>query len=343
MNACRPALSWVALLALLGFAACKRQEKPTDTTPKEAIPVRLYTVEMKSVEQTEEAIGTVRAKWHALLAAKITGRIVTLPVVIGDSVKKGDLMARLEAPEIQARLDQAEAILEQARKDWNRYQVLLKEAAATQAEFDAVESRYRAAEASRAETRSLVDEMELRAPFDGVVSSKMADVGDLAVPGKPLLGVEDPTALRLEAEIPAGLISSVRLQSALRVEVANLNSNLTGTVSEIAPTGDPSSRTILVKLDLPSTPGLHPGQFARVRIPSGEGPAVRAPASVVIRRGQLEMVFVSQEQEAKMRLVKTGKRDGQQVELLSGVEPGEKLIIHPPPGLMEGNRLKILP
>jgi RND family efflux transporter MFP subunit len=107
-------------------------------------------------------------------------------------------------------------------------------------------------------------------------------------------------------------------------------------VGEIAPAADPGSRTFLVKLDLPSQPGLRAGQFGRVAMPVGETSALRVPASAVVQRGQMELIFVVNDNQARLRLVKTGKRLGDEVELVSGVEAGEKIVAEGAVGLMDG-------
>ncbi len=120
------------------------------------------------------------------------------------------------------------------------------------------------------------------APFDGVITRKLADVGDLAAPGKPLLQMENPDTLRLEADVPEALIGNVKLGDKLAVRIAAVTNEIEGTVAEMSPTADPNSRTYLVKLDLPGATGLRSGQFGRVAVPVGEVSAIRVPA---VRRG----------------------------------------------------------
>jgi RND family efflux transporter MFP subunit len=111
---------------------------------------------------------------------------------------------------------------------------------------------------------------------------------------------------------------------------------LEGTVSEIAPTADPGSRTFLVKLDLPARGGLRAGQFGRVAMPVGQATALRVPASAVVVRGQMEIVFVVADGRAQLRLVKTGKPIGAEVEIISGLSAGEKIVADGVAGLVDG-------
>ncbi|MEK7781642.1 MAG: efflux RND transporter periplasmic adaptor subunit, partial [Verrucomicrobiota bacterium] len=191
------------------------------------------------------------------------------------------------------------------------------------------------------EAETLLSYTKGTAPFDGVITRKHADVGDLATPGKPLLDMEDSTALRLEADVPEAVVGKLSLGDKLPVRIAALEKELEGVVSEIAPTADSGSRTFLVKLDLPGTTGLRAGQFGRVAMPVGETSALRVPVSAVVQRGQMELVFIISDGKAQLRLVKTGKRLGNEVELVSGVSAGERVVVENVVGLVDGQPVSI--
>lgn len=301
--------------------------------------VRVQTIADEPRPLAEEIVGTVRARTRATLEAKVAGRIAELPVALGQSLRAGDLVARLDVREIRAKLDQARAVLDQARRDRERFEALLRQQAVTQAEFDGVEARFRVAEAAVAEAETMLDYAEVCAPFDGVVTRKLADVGDLASPGRPLVELEDPKSLRLEADVPEAFIGGMQAGAKLPVRVSAVNLDLEGVVAEIAPAADPNSRTFRVKLDLPDAPGLKPGLFGRVAVPVGQTRAPRVPVSALVQRGQMEMVFVVADGRAQMRLVKSGKRFGEEVELVSGVRPGERVVVEGAAALVDGQRV----
>jgi RND family efflux transporter MFP subunit len=278
----------------------------------------------------------MRAKLHATLEAKLSGRIDKLPVVLGQRVKAGELVARLDAAEINARLEQAQASLEQAERDWKRVSVLFEQQAATRAEYDAAQSRQLVAKGAAAEAKAMMSYVEVVAPFDGVVTKKWADLGDLAAPGKPLISIEDPSALQLEADVPQTIASRVQRDARLAARVDGVAGELTGTVSEIAPSADPVSRTFRVKVDLATQPGLSSGQFARLLVPVGENSSLRVPVSAIVERGQLEIAFVVENQHAQLHLVKTGKRIGDEVEILSGLHAGDTVVIDGAAQLTDG-------
>jgi RND family efflux transporter MFP subunit len=175
-----------------------------------------------------------------------------------------------------------------------------------------------------------------------VVTRKLADVGDLALPGKPLLDVEAQYKLRLEADVPEALIARIKLGDKLPVRVSDLSGALEGTVAEISPTADANSRTSRVKLDLPSSPDLRVGQFGRAAVPIAESSVLRVPLKAVIQRGQMEIVFVAANNQAQLRLVKTGKRLGDEIEILSGLNAGESIVIEGAGTLLDGQPLEVV-
>ncbi len=302
--------------------------------------VRVQSVESSPQTVIEEVLGTVRAKRHATLEAKLSGRIASLPVVLGQRIKAGERVVRLDAAEIAARLDQAETSLQQAERDWKRVASLFEQQAIPRAEYDAAEARHRGALGGAAEAKAMMSYVDISAPFDGVVTRKWAEVGDLALPGKPLISIEDPSALQLEADVPQAILSQVQHGARLTARVDGVTRELTGTVSEIAPSADATSRTFRVQIDLPDQPGLSSGQFGRLRVPVGTTHSVRVPAAAVVHRGQLEIVFVVVNQHAQFHLVTTGKHVGDAVEILSGLDAGDIVVVDGMTALSDGQSVE---
>jgi RND family efflux transporter MFP subunit len=320
--------------ALLAGAACK---PPAPAAAKsENLPVaEIKTAEVVVAEHQNihEVAGSVEAKLRARIEAKTSGRIEAMPARLGQTVQKGELLAQLDSREIQARLDQAAATREQAETDLKRLAALLKQQALTQAEFDGAQARFRVADAAMREAETMLGYTRVLAPFGGVVVRRLADVGDLAAPGKPLLELEDPAALRFVASVPEALIASVRAGMELPVRLGS--GEFMGKIAEIAPTGDPVSRTSRVELDLPSG-DIRAGSFGRLLLPAGGQPAVVAPSGAVLVRGQLETIFVVRSNRAELRLVRTGKRLRDGIEILSGVSAGEVVVSENPAALRDG-------
>jgi RND family efflux transporter MFP subunit len=332
------------LLITLGvsalFSGC---HKPAEQTAP-ALPaasVQVQAAERKPTAATEDVVGTVRPKLSAAIEAKINGRIEQMLVVPGQTVTNGELLAQLDARETQARYDQAVAASQQAENDFKRASDLRAKNILSAAEFDAAQSKFRVAAATESEARTMLDYSRIVASFDGVITRKLTDVGDLAMPGKTLLQMENPAALRLEADVPEALVGNLKLGDKLPVRIATVGGDIEGVVVEISPASDPNSRTFLAKLDLPNVSGLRSGQFGRVAVPVGEADSILVPASAVIQRGQMEIVFVSANGHAQLRLVKTGKHMGGEVEIVSGLNSGESIVTEGVENLTDGQPLVV--
>ncbi|MHB1305621.1 MAG: efflux RND transporter periplasmic adaptor subunit [Limisphaerales bacterium] len=333
----------VILLVLTGLIGTGCHRTPPSSAEAPQLPtatVEVQTLERQIRPAVEEAVGTIRAKVRASLEAKLSGRIERLGVVLGQRVKAGDVLVELDAREIQARLDQAKAMRQQVDRDLQRFQVLLKQEAVTQAEFDAVEARHRVATAAMSEVETMLSHVRILAPFDGVVTRKLAEVGDLAAPGRPLLELEDPATLRFEADVPEALIQRIQPDAKLPVRVASRDAAIEGTVVEMAPTADAISRTVRVKLDLPPADGVRAGQFGRLTVPLHDTSVIEVPSTALIQRGQMELVFVVTNQVAQLRLVKTGRRTGDRFEVLSGVSVGEAVVVAGAEALLDGQPVR---
>jgi RND family efflux transporter MFP subunit len=334
---------WLALpagLALLAGCGKARQTHTAAQPEPPSVQVRTQTIEAKPLASIEEVVGTVRARLHATIEAKTSGRIKDLPVVLGQKMKAGELVARLDAPEIKARLDQAEAGLQQAERDAKRMSSLFNQQAVSRADYEAADSRYWVAKGVVAEARAMMRYVQILAPFDGVVTRKCVEVGDQAAPGKPLVDLEDPSQLQLEADVPEAMASRIEQNARMTIRVGQGSADLSGTIVEIAPIADPTTRTFRVKLDVPACPGLMSGQFARLVVPVGENTSLRVPASAVVQRGQMEIVFVVENQRARLHLVKTGRRVNDETEILSGLDSGDSVVVDNAEQLVDCQRLE---
>ena len=337
--------SWFGLVPLLLLAGCGKHVEEASAPGPSGPPmvVQVAAVAVQPLWDEEEVVGNVEAAQRAVLAAKVTGVIDAIKVAPGARVTRGQILASIDAREIKARLDSAEAAQDQAQKDYARIEKLLKSGSSTRQEFDAATTRLRTADAVLVEARTMLQYTEISAPFDGVVTRKLVEVGDLATPGKPLLEMENSSLLRFECEIPEALVDRISMGAGLPVTIDAAGATLTGKVSEIAPSASAGSRTFLVKLDLPPAEKLRAGQFGRVRVPVRERPAVLVGEGAVVRRGQIESVFVVEEGMARLRLVKTGRQMNGRVEVLSGLSGGETVVVHDAHLLKDGAAVEAKP
>lgn len=329
----------LGLIAGLVSTGCHREAAaPTSTLP--AAAVRIVDARVLTDLRRTELPGTVRAVERAALAPKVTGAITSLPIVLGQTVRKGETLATITANEINARLAQAEASLAQARRDLERETGLEAKGASASETVRTMQDRVHIAEATVAEARTMLTYTTITAPFDGVIARRLVNEGDLASPGIPLLEIENPALQRAEVEVPDSL-ATVPVGTEVPVRINALE--LTGRIAEVSPALDPVARTFLAKIDLPAGAAVRSGQFARVGWPAGEGRTLVVPATAVSNFGQMERVFVVAEGRASLRLVKTGARHGADVEILSGLAAGESLVAAPPATLRDGQPVEVKP
>jgi RND family efflux transporter MFP subunit len=268
----------------------------------------------------------------------------------------------------------AEADQTLAASTFNRYQALLERKSVSQQEFDEAQARVRAKTAERdratdmlqsvqarkeqtlaridqaradvAQAQILVDYGRIHSPLRGVVTIKQAEVGALASPGTPLLTIEDYTHYRLEANVEEAMLGRIRMGEPVRVAIDALGvQERVGRVGEIQPAADPASRSSIVKIDLPENAGregavqiLRSGLFGKARFPIGKKQGITIPQRAIVERGQLLQVFVVDPKgRAYMRMIRTGKTFGDRVEVLSGLNDGDRIIVEGAEKLRDGN------
>ncbi len=214
--------------------------------------------------------------------------------------------------------------------------------ASVRARRDEADARIQQAEAEVANARTFLTYTTITAPFDGIVARKSVDVGDLAAPGTPLLEIETTDQYRLEALVDESELGRVRQGEEVPVVVDAVGPEpLTGTVVEIVPSADRASRTFVVKVALAPHPALKSGLFGRARFPMGQRDTLTVPASAVTRRGQLTQVYaVGDDGVARMRLVTVGEAFDDRVEVLSGLEPGERVVADRVEQVRDGTRIE---
>lgn len=330
--------------ALLVLAGCKRHDPAAAAATLPAVPVHAAVVQAAQTPVFTTVTGTVRPVQRAVLSAKLMGTVAAMPVNLGQAVAAGDLLLRLSAAEVEARVAQAKAQLNQVTRDLERERALLAREASTTDLVRTLEDRHAQTAAVVREAETMLGYTQIRAPFAGTIARKFVDTGDLASPGQPLLELTGHDAFEIETNIPASLTANLTHGANVNVEVPDAGAPFTATVTEIASAADPRARTVPVRLAVPAGTTVRPGQFARVHVPGIAAASLTVPVSAVTRFGQMERVFViNAENLAGLRLVKTGAVSGDRVEILSGLNAGERIITAPPAGLRDGQPLEILP
>jgi RND family efflux transporter MFP subunit len=264
-------------------------------------------------------------------------------------------------PELENATAAAKANLDLAQTTFQRMQELAAKKSISNQELDEASARLKAAQANyemmrsrraQVSSKTAVVEQEIRAagimrdyaklaaPFSGVVITRTVEPGNLATPGSPLLTLEQDGLYRLEASVDESKLASVRVGQAVEA-VLEADRKLSARVSEIVPSVDSASRSYIVKLDLPAAPRLRTGMFGRAIFPLGMQQVVAVPLAAVMERGQLQSVFVVEDGVAHTRLVTTGRRTKEAVEVLSGLNAGEKVVLPVPVGLQDGARVEV--
>jgi RND family efflux transporter MFP subunit len=329
-------------LVALVAAGCSRPEAPLAATALPATKVRLTTVQAAELPQLSEITGTVRPVQRATLAAKTMGAIVELPVALGQRVHAGETLARIAADDTAARVAQAKSQLNLVKRDLTRERDLLTKGASTAETVRTLEDRRAGLEASVREAEALLAHAEIRAPFDGVIARRPANPGDIAFPGQPLLEIEGVGGFEIEAGIPETLASALRIGSTLGCRVDALRFN--GVIRELSSAADPATRTVSAKIAVPTDAAVRSGQFARVAIPGATQRTLLIPAESVSLFGQMERVFLAGEgNRAVLRIVRTGARRGDAIEVLAGLDAGDRVILSPTATLREGQPLEVQP
>jgi len=304
---------------------------------------RVVDVVEEETDLFEQASGTVSSARHSTVSSKILARIDAIPVRAGDVINEGAVVVRLDNRDLEARLKAARedataarAGLELARSERERIAGLHESHVASRQQLDRATAGYdvAAAKLEHADQRVRDAEValshsEIRAPVKGRVVDRLAEPGDTAAPGAPLLRIYDPGTMRLEAPVREGLATRLTAGQPLRVSVEALDLSLEGEIDEIVPAAEPGARTFLVKVRLPDEPGLFAGMFGRVSIPAGKGRRLLVPAEAVERIGQLEYAtVVDGDGSPHRRLVTTGPEVGPgTVEILSGLSAGERVAL----------------
>ena len=335
----------IAALAL--SMGCGSKEEPTtpvvSASPQTLIQAAVVEVQTTQVPIRVEVTGQVKAIFQAVLSSRIQGTIDKLLVREGTQVVKGQTLIQLDSRDLQADLARAKAEVENAKAHFDRMKKLYGQDAVSKQEMENATRAYKVAEDNRNSVLAQLSYTVVKAPFDGVITEKKVEAGELASPGQPLLKMEDSLQLRLEATVAEGDLKSVSRGDKIPVFIDALGARaLTGVVSQILPAGDPQTHTFMVKVDLPQTSGLKSGMFGRFQLDKGTARTMLVPDSAIVERGELTSVFVvGSDQVSRLRWIKVGRRFDKQVEILSGVNVGERVLIEGSRGV-DGAAVKIV-
>ncbi len=295
------------------------------------------TLELREVQLTLPAEAVIEATRQAVVATQVSGRIVAVKAEAGDRVKAGQLLMQVDAREATETANAAGAQLAQAEASYARTQNLFKQKFVSQAALDAAEANVKSARAQAGAAGAGASHAAVTAPLAGIVATRHAELGDLAMPGKPLFTVYEPKGLRAVASIP-----QYRLKEAQKAKSARIEFQETGVEKnrrwqdgvrlEILPTVDVRSHTATARVYLADTDlaGVVPGMAVRVHLLVGTAQKLTVPPEAVVRRGEISAVYVLGKDKPQLRQVRLGEAvaDGE-LEVLSGLAAGETVSLDP--------------
>jgi len=339
--------SSLMIVTLAGLIACSGgNEKKIDTDEK-PIAVTLSAVSA-ATQPVILASGEVEAVQTANISTRVMGRITNIFVKTGDRVNKGQLLARVWDEDIKAKRAQADAGIAEAegayasaQKDFDRFNNLYKQQSATAKELDNVTLQYNSAKARvaaaremRSEVNAILSYSSLTAPFSGVVTQKLAEVGSIANPGMPILTIEENGIFQVSAAISESDISHIHLGDIATTQIKSTGKCLDGRIIQINPSSQFTGGQYIVKISIPGTArkDIYAGMFASVTIPLKESQQVKSdavlvPLSAIINRDELTGIYtVSATNTALLRWIRLGKIYEDKVEVISGLSKDEKFI-----------------
>jgi RND family efflux transporter MFP subunit len=338
----------VILAGALALAVLHGPERPQSASRGSSAPVaafRVGTVELRELPEVYAADAVIEAVRSATVSAQIAGNVTRYYVDAGDRVKRGQILVRIDPRETDAqvaagaaRVAQAEAQLGQAKLNYQRTAKLVDQKFVSQAAFDKAQADLKSAQADLQLARASATQAatarsfaEVRSPLDGVVTRRLAELGELAAPGKPLLEVHDPSALRAVASVPQFALSKLSQASAADVAFAAQEAPVKAIRVTVLPAADARLLSTQVRADLPASlpAGVVPGTAAKVLLPIGRTQRLVMPAAAVVRRGEVTGAYVvGSDGAARLRQIRVGESEGAgTVEVLAGLDAGERVTL----------------
>lgn len=337
---------FIAFVALaLIVASCGNKEEKHVVKAPQKVAAKIATANLKEQAVVHSFSGKLEADKQSNLSTRIMGQISKIYVKPGQKVNKDQLLIQIRNQDILAKKAQVEAskveatsAFESAEKDLKRYEALYASNSASDKEMDDMRTHFNMSKARLTAVNQMENEVDenmryasIRAPYSGVITSKFVQEGDMANPGMPLLSMQSPSQWKVIARIPEADIAKVSLNDKLKVNFKALNKVFDGQIVEINPsttnTGNQYEAKILVTIPEGCTAKLYSGMYATVLFEHGTQELILVPQKSLIQRGQLVGLYaVSQSGNALLRWVKTGKTNGENIEILSGLSDGEKYV-----------------
>ena len=308
------------------------------------LPFPVATVQLQTLPDEQILDGVVEAVNQSTVSAQTAGRVETIMVDVNDFVPQGAPIIRIRNIEQRAGLEQAQASLREAearyleaQAEYNRMRGIYEKQLVSRAQmdaatagFNAAKAKLDAAQAGVAQAKESLGYTTINAPYSGIVLERHVQLGETVQPGKLLMTGFSLDELRVVANIPQRLIIPVRQYKQARVLLPNGGKSATADRLTFFPYADPQSNVFKVRVYLPKkTEGLYPGMFVKTAFRVGEEQRLTVPRQALTQRGEVSGVYVVRDGKVSLRQVRPGRAEGDMVEILAGLEPGEQVALDP--------------
>ena len=349
----------VPALAVTVFSGCHSNNERKSGKTGEPVNVSTATVKQEEIPAQVAFTGTVGSDHRVTLSTKMMGHVTAVPFDIGARVHKNDVVVRIQSANLRAQKQQidanrmeAEAALQNMKINYDRIKALYDENSATKKELDDITMQYKMAQARIDAIDSKGKELDdmfkyavLRAPMEGFVVQKNVEPGDMAAPGQPLVVIEDANDLQVTATVPQEQIGEFTVGDSVNIRIDAIGGRLlSGRILHINKAGDAMSGQFRIKIGFVGNPrawsAVRSGMFAHVLWQAGTEQLLTIPKTALVDRGQLTGVYVVDDnRQAVLRWVRTGKTYGNRVEILAGLNPGDRLVTHYTGRLLDGQEV----
>lgn len=333
-------------------AACSKPDKEKRTTSA-PISVSISSVGTNAI-QTIELSGTVESENSTTLSTRMMGYVEAVLVDVGDNVKKGQLLIRINSSELQAKKAQVDAMISESsaalksvQKDLERFTRLHDQKSATdkeleqmQLQFESIKAKHQAALQMRNEVQAMEQFTSIKAPYDGQITQKIIHVGDLANPGMPLMKMEQEGQLMIVTMVPDKNRSQIKEGTKATVEIVSSNLKFETTIKQISLSSIQSAGQYIAKLTIPAgfTKNVYPGMYATIKLNDIERiqTGLNIPTASLVKKDQLTGVYVYSNHKAFLRWLKIGEENASTTEVLTGLKPTDTIVVSSDNALSNG-------
>jgi RND family efflux transporter MFP subunit len=345
---------------LMTIIGCSSHEESAPITKMESITVETLNVSSSNTMSSFSVSGNVQPKKEANISTRMMGYITGINAEVGDYITKGKVLVNISNSDLQAKLGQvkanitqAEAGVQNAKKDYDRISTLYEQSSVTQKELDDISTHYNMAKAGLEAAKQMENEVKsqfaytrITAPFSGTITAKYANSGDLANPGMPLLTIAKTGQYQVVAMVPENQISSIKTGQKATIWLKSIEKEINGIVNEIAVSSSNTGGQFIVKLNLDKhDQKLYAGMFTTVSFEGNQDKqqeTILIPENSLVKKGGLKGVYtVGADNVAILRWLRIGRKYGDNYEVLSGLSKGDKLIISSQSRLYNGAPLTI--